>query len=480
MKKTYIKLSSIAGLLFLLLLILGLNSCEKEDPIQTNTDPYDPEIDDDYSSIAEIGYSSLWGTYNLHDPSIIKYDNIYYIFSTDVAYGPNGRCGVMWRQSNDLVHWSFNGWVFNGVPNNPLEFMEANQPGYRQLSIWAPYIIKSGDKFRLYYSVPGNDWLKLACIGLATSTSPLGPWNDEGIVLSCLPSDNYNAIDPAVIVDQDNGKHWLIYGSYSSGIYIVELDPATGKILNAGDKGKRIAYRGENNDAIEGGEIIYNPEFDAYYLFVSYDWLEDNYNVRVGRSDTPEGPYLDIHSNNMADVGDNYPMITARYRFKGHAGWQGVGHCGLLKDGDDYFFVSQGRLSSNIYLMVLHVRRMVWTPDGWPVVSPNRYAGVPQTEVTTDDIVGKWEHIDLDEITTVNQSIEIELLSDGSVSGIENSSWDYEDGLLTLSLNNREIIYRARVFNEWDWVNKYRTLVYTGLTSNGQAGWGKKMSEFIP
>ncbi len=458
--------------------IVALLQCKKDKPSPDIPlpDPYNPFIADDYSSIADKSNSSLWGSFNLHDPTIIRDGEYYYIFSTDVAYGPNGKCGIMYRKSKDLVHWTFLGWVFNGIPSIPLTFMQANQTGYQQLSLWAPFIIKVNDTFRLYYSVPGNNGLKLACIALATSSSPEGPWTDQGIVISCFTTDNFNAIDPSVIVDHQNGKHWMTYGSYSAGIFIVELDPLTGKILHDGDKGKLAARRTNYNDAIEGSEILYNPELDHYYLFVSYDWLEDNYNVRVGRADKPEGPYYDINGNDMAAPGDNIPMITARYKFNYQSGWQGFGHCGLLRDSTSYYYVSQARLGSNKYLMDLHIHRMVWSSTGWPTISPERYVNVPQTTITSTNLVGKWEHIDLVNTSSFNESITIDLTANGTISGIPNSDWQFQDGTLTLSFNNGAKTYNCKVFNEWDWELRQRTLAYSGMTREGISGWGKKVN----
>lgn len=473
------KLNTVFSSLFIIaLLFLNRCGCDDPDPPVVIQDHYDPLIADNYSNIASQSYSYLWGPYNLHDPTIIKHGGSYYIFSTDVAYGPNGDCGIMWRKSTDLVNWTFLGWVFDGVPPKALAFMEANQPGYDQLAIWAPFIHKVNSTYRLYYSVPGNNGLKLACIALATSTSPEGPWNDEGVVISCLPADDYNAIDPSVVVDKDNGKHWMCYGSYSSGLYLVELDPVTGLLKTPGDKGKLIAKRTNIHDAIEGGELLYNPELDKYYLFVSYDWLEDNYNVRVGRADSPEGPYYDINGNDMAAAGDNFPMITARYRFDNHSGWQGFGHNGVLYENGKYFYVSQARLGADKYCMDLHIRRMVWSETQWPTISPERYVNVPQTTILSSDLVGDWEHIELVSTNAFNESVIIKLASNGMIEGVTGSSWTYENNILTLTLRNGSETYKCHVMNEWDWEKRQRTLVYTGMTNGGKNCWGKKTEEF--
>jgi len=198
--------------------------------------------------------------------------------------------------------------------------------------------------------------------------------------------------------------------------------------------------------------------------------------VRVGRADNPEGPYYDINGNDMAASGDNIPMITARYKFNYHSGWQGFGHCGLLRDSTSYYYVSQARLGSNKYFMDLHIHRMVWSSTGWPTISPERYVNVPQTTITSTNLVGKWEHIDLVNTTSFNESITIDLTANGAISGIPNSDWQFQDGTLTLSFNNGAKTYYCKVFNEWDWELRQRTLAYSGMTREGISGWGKKVN----
>ena len=129
-------------------------------------------------------------------------------------------------------------------------------------------------------------------------------------------------------------------------------------------------------------------------MFIAYDWLETKYNVRVGRSDNPDGPYLDYNGLDINTAVDNGPMILAPYRFNGHSGWQGVSHPAVFKgDGDQYYMAHQGRPGEDRFYMVLHIRKIHWTEDGWPIVSPERYANVPQTAITNTDLVGDYEQI---------------------------------------------------------------------------------------
>jgi arabinan endo-1,5-alpha-L-arabinosidase len=463
-------------ILAIIIVVFVICQCKKDEASVTDPivypDDYDTYIADDYSSIANINDTEFWGSYNLHDPAILKYNNEYFIFSTDVMYGGSARAGIMRRKSTDLVNWDYQGWVFDKMPANSYKYITDN--GYSASTIWAPYAIMIGDSIHLYYAI-SSFGINVSVIGLATSISPYGPWNDQGIVLTSSSVSPVNVIDPAVIIDHKTGKHWMTYGSYWSGIYIVELNPETGKPSRPTLYGKRIAFRSKLGEAMEGPEIIYNPELDKYFLFVSYDWLEDTYNVRVGRSDNPDGPYYDYFGNDMAQTGDDYPIITAQYRFKGHAGWQGFGHCGIIRDSTKYYYVSQARLSSNKYLMDLHIHKIIWTNDGWPVISPERYVNVPQPEILIDSLYGNWEHIVLMNTATANTSSILSLEESGLIAGYENSSWSFTGSDLDISLSNGTTLINAKVFYEWDWENRNLTICYSGLTQNGRSAWGKKV-----
>src|SRR6185295_11654571 len=212
-----------------------------------------------------------WSVYNVHDPSICKFGDYYYCFSTDVGYGIDVRSGIQVRKSKDLVEWSFVGWVFNTLPAMGSSFITGHGATPFN-SLWAPYIMKVGNEFRLYYSL-SSAVLRLSVIGLATSTSPEGPWTEKGLVVTSKndATTQTNAIDPTVLV-APSGDHWMYYGSAFGGIYVLKLDPATGLAKTNGAKGKRIAQRGFTgstiNGNIEGAEIIYNESLNKYYLFI--------------------------------------------------------------------------------------------------------------------------------------------------------------------------------------------------------------------
>ncbi len=361
-----------------------------EEPFDVNT------IEDTYGAVAPFEFVYKWGPYNVHDPSVIKDGDYYYSYSTDAGFGIDVRSGIQIRKSKDLVDWDFVGWVFNTLPQKGSDYIKQSG-GTPFNSLWAPYIMKVGSEYRLYYSLSSAK-PRLSVIGLATASSPLGPWTEKGLVVTSRDDNSIqtNAIDPTVVVTPA-GEHWFYYGSAWDGIYILKLNPTTGLAENASNKGTRIAQRGFTdeivNGNIEGPEIIYNATLKKYFLFIAYDWLQTKYNVRVGRADSPEGPFLDYKGEDINDEEDDGPMILAPYRFSGHGGWQGTSHVSVFSDGDNYYMAHQGRPGVNSFYMVMHVRKIFWTADGWPVVSPERYAATTQTPIEKNELVGTWQQI---------------------------------------------------------------------------------------
>ncbi|HWB91397.1 MAG TPA: arabinan endo-1,5-alpha-L-arabinosidase [Puia sp.] len=441
-------------------------------------------IEDTYPDVAPLADYAKWGPYNVHDPSIKKIGGEYYCYSTDVAYGATPPAGIQLRKSADLVQWQFVGWAFNGIPGIASQYIVSGG-GTPNTGLWAPYIIQVGSELRLYYCL-SSATCKLSAIGLATATKPEGPWTQRGLVVTSSCSQPMtNAIDPTVLVTP-GGQQYMYYGSAYDGIYIVQLDPATGLTLAPGDVGKRIANRGftngQYNGNIEGAEIIYQPTLQKYFLFMAYDWLTTKYNVRVARADNPTGPFYDYGGVDVNSNVDHIPMIIAPYKFNGHGGWQGTSHCTVFDDGGGHYFIAhQGRPSVDYNYMDLHVRKLFWTADGWPVASPERYAGEGDSTVGVSAITGNWEQIDLkyqvvpgyaDQQVSpdLQLSTTLSIAADGTFNG---GSWSYAAPWLTLSYGSGRVD-KLFVQPGRDWENKKSTIIFTGLTNTGTATWGKK------
>lgn len=454
---------------------LGMLLTGRSQNCDTNLFPNGREYYDTYHDVAAD--LPKWKHYNTHDPTVNKQGEWYYMYSTDASWAGLNETGALKRRSKDLVNWEFLGNAFDGVPQSAKDYFLIHNPSYTDAGIWAPFLLKYRDKYILYYSAPGGlEGVNYAFIGYATSDSAGGPWEDKGMITTSY-RDTINAIDPTVVYDSVSQRLWMAYGSWERGIHILELDTATGGIKTPGDRGVKIARRKTTSAGLEGAEINFRNGW--YYLFVSYDGLGDLYNVRVGRSRNASGPYYDFNGVDMAELSSNIPMIQAPYRFNNHFGWQGTGHCGVYNDSGKYYMFNQGRPSIEPAMMVLHVREIFWIDD-WPVVSPERYAGVPDCPVTADSLQGDWEHMPLKYHTTTasdfhSTSEALHIDADGTFNGKAANTWTFDQDTLILNWNNGNVD-KLVVFHGWDWENSCRTILYSGINKTGTCSWGKKIN----
>lgn len=477
---------------------------------------------DNYEHFASADDSPHWGTYNVHDPACRKVGDYFYMYSTDAIYfgkkqreewhaqlqeakrkgvapkPPKQKGYLQMRRSKDLVNWEFMGWAFADIPQEPVQWVKDNNGGEGATNIWAPYMVEApdGNGYRLYYCVSAFG-KSVSMISMATAPTPLGPWTHQGCVVRTDSTSVMNAIDPTVS-DVVDGRQWMIYGSYFGGIYCLELDPATGMPCQDGDLGHLVARRANYKiDNLEAPELIYVPEQRKYYLFGSYDPLVTSYNVRVGRSDMPQGPFYDYNGALMADTTNNLPILTAPYQFEQHPGWGGVAHCGVFNDGHgNWYMCHQGRLAPELEMLNLHVRQLWFTPDGWPVVSPERYAGNTPQQFDADDLVGTWEILRLHEpevarVTAAGQVLAGEnqmlaeewnhstrmTLNNGGVLDQNNGKWTFDTEKQQLTIQDTtEIIKNLIIFAGHDWERQQDTVLFTGLDSQGRTIWGKKIA----
>jgi arabinan endo-1,5-alpha-L-arabinosidase len=315
-------------------------------------------------------------TRDVPDPTIMKHGDTYYVYST----GP----GIEIRRSRDLVDWELIGTVF---PDSTPTWAQQEVPG-TQIP-WAPELAFFNGKYHLYFAL-STFGSQRSVIGLLTNTTldpadPAYEWVDQGKILESIPGQStFNAIDGSVIVDTE-GQPWLTWGSFWGGIKMWKLDAATGRLSQTDTALHSLATRKGNDPNTHSGKADYSQSIegpyiirrgDYYYLFVSWDacclGAESTYNVRVGRSRSVTGPYLDRDGVDMLEGGGT--LVLA-----GYDQIAGPGHSSILIDGGPqgpfymahhYVNMKEGPSDPNEPLAIprsLHVRPLYWAFGSWPI-----------------------------------------------------------------------------------------------------------------
>ena len=293
---------------------------------------------------------------HVHDPTVIEEAGRFYLFST--------RAGISVRCSEDLVRWRLCGDVFGHLPQWAVEEV----PGLRGL--WAPDISYFNGRYHLYYSA-STFGSNRSAIGLTTNQT-LDPssenyaWRDQGKVIGSARTDDWNAIDPNIVIDEE-GQPWLSFGSFWGGIKLRKIDPATGKLSAQDETLYALASRPRSKElpgAIEAPAIVRRNGF--YYLFVSFDFCcrgaKSTYHVRVGRARRVTGPYVDREGKAMTEGGGTLVL-------EGGGRWAGPGHCAVLrtKSGDKLVYHAYDTEWRGT--PTLRISDIQWDEEGWPAVS---------------------------------------------------------------------------------------------------------------
>ena len=303
------------------------------------------------------------------DPStVVKSGGTYWVYGT-------GR-GIPQFSSTDRRHWTFQGPVFSNAPAWVADAVPANMHN----NAWAPDIHFFQGRWHLYYAY-SSFGSKVSGIGMATNDS-LDPksWTDQGLVVRTGKDTNYNAIDPCIFLD-GTGKPWLSFGSYFSGIKLIAIDPATGKSAVGDATVYDIATRPHTPpNAIEASCVYYHAGY--YTLFVAWDGCcagpKSTYNIRMGRSRSVTGPYLDKAGKDMREGGGTLFLGSVGDNGSGRPidDEVGPGHAGILEDTDGpYVSYHEEWARDRGGKTTLNLSKLAWDTDGWPrlVLDPGPY-----------------------------------------------------------------------------------------------------------
>ena len=418
----------------------------------------------------------------VHDPSILEVDGTYYIYGSHMTSA----------KSTDLRTWQY---LYRGAPaDNPiygkiytskdgaLSFTGSKESVVPAsgTSIWAPDVKYSEKRglYYMYFCTSSNYFTSTVCY--ATSPSPEGPFEWQGNLIysgfnkSTMDKTNVlevvdedyavntymqsegitynnnkypNALDPTIFWDKD-GKMWMTYGSWSGGIFLLEIDEETGKVIhpkadpeNDVDPyfGKKLL--GGGHVSIEAPYILYDKEADYYYLYVSYGGLEQKkgYQIRVFRSKTPDGNYEDMngehpeqgagsHANFGLKLSGNYrlPSLDQAYMATGH------NSAFIDKDGKRYI-VCHTRFERRGEQHQPRVHQYLLNEEGWPCMLPYATEGeaVAEKGYEKSKVVGEYYMVNQGTKigSEIAEPVKIVLTEGGNVFGKDvEGMWKAKDG----------------------------------------------------
>ena len=508
------------------------------------------------SQSTHLSVDAAYSRVAVHDPSVVKLDDgSYYIIGSHLGAA----------RSTDLMNWTVTADSDKGTKNTTYfkdiysDLSKANKwantsTGY-DLSgnLWAPDIIwnEQMKKWCMYLSVNGDNWH--SSIVMCTADNIDGPYSyvdtivysgfetkpDKSAnkytntdVTKVLGSDpdlsryltsagkwnaeyGTNAIDPCVFYDEA-GSLWMVYGSWFGGIYMLELDEATGlrdynvtyPTTSKNGAVQSDAYLGTH---VAGGhwvsgegpyiEYMCPPGSNKgyYYMFLSYGYFNNKggYNMRVFRSETPAGPYVDMNGNSaiFASGADNIAGNTGQ-RLMSNYQWScnekpntAQGHNSALMDDDGKLYVIYHNKFDDQYgFHEVRVHQLVMNEDGWFSAAPYEYSGetISSNGHTVDAVVGDYELIwhnpnqkFVNEVSAdVEKPINITLKRDGTVTGDISATWKMTNGTPYMSFTWGGVTYKgAFIVQNDESTNPVKKMCFTA-TSINICIWGSKKTAY--
>lgn len=491
---------------------------------------------------------------SVHDPSIIKDSGTYYVFGSHIEAA----------KSTDLMNWRrfSNGYAttnneeFGNLSQNLKkafawagEDLEDCEGGF---AVWAPDVVWDGDYVNsdgskgayLMYFCTSSTYMR-SVIAYAASKTIEGPYtfvdtliysgftNNDAYVRSSTKNVNKkytstnideliasgqvnfnnswfrnndfnnqlfpNAIDPTIYFDT-NGKMYMCYGSWSGGIFTLEIAPATGQCIHPKtgqtSDGRMVdSYFGTKisggyGKSGEGPFIEYNADTGYYYLWVTYGGLTSNggYNMRVFRSTSPLGPFTDP-AGRQAVLPTNPNLdatglkVMGNYKFSSlEKAYMACGHNSVLRDDDGkWYLFYHARFDDGGEFHEVRVHSMYFNEKGWPVVAPFEYARdeMSATGYNTEDIVGDYEFIDHGTATDgkiINYS-NIKLNADGTVSGAATGKWSQAKDTSAAELTIGGQVYNGYFLAAKD-ENGKKVMSFTAVGTNNHTIWGAQTKQF--
>ncbi len=476
---------------------------------------------------------------SVHDPSIIKdTDGTYYIFGSHLA----------WAKSKDLENWTaFSNNIstdYETLFAEEFEWARAGDSVYQPSgNVWAPDVIwnESMQKWCMYMSINGCSWNSSICLLTAdkldgdwTYVGPVvysgftendvsdgihsfektdykevtgndtldanfirNPYSEKDNGTSCAATTwnkgyGAHAIDACVFYDED-GKLWFSYGSWSGGIYIFELDGETGFRKNTTEAKANYtdSYMGKKiGGSSASGEASYIEYINGYYyLFISYGGLVANggYQMRVFRSQNPDGPYTDV-SGDLATAGGTIDgKIGTRLMSYYKWSWWDYAHVAqghnsaFVDDDGKAYVIYHTRTNDGTEGHTVRVHQLFTSENGYLVAAPFEYTStdsVNDSGYTTSEIAGTYEI--LFQKNTNSASLEynkpqvVNLSENGDITGDVTGTWTTKDNSPLVSMEINGIVYEGTFVKQDMEGTNVQTLCFTIVGTDDICLWGSK------
>lgn len=297
-----------------------------------------------------------------------------------------------------------------------------------------------------------------------------------------------NCIDPATFTDE-NGRKWMVYGSWSGGIFLLELDPATGYPVHPqADEANQVdAYYGKRllgggHHAVEGPYIQYNKETGYYYLFLSYGELtrEGGYQIRQFRSENPDGPYVDAAGNTLENQEDyfNYGLkMAGNYTFPSlNYTYMAPGGQSAFEQNGNYYLTYHQRFDNGTEYHEPRVHRMFTNQEGWFVMSPFAESGETLKEdgYEKTELAGTFYLVNhgTDISSKIREAEAYTFSADGTIKGEEqNGTFEVEKGTCYVTVTLGDKSYQGVIIEMKDEAGNDTLCISTSGDSN-ETIWG--------
>lgn len=336
-------------------------------------------------TVTAIGSDSIYynplfvnKTHDIGDVNVFDGEDGYYYL-----YGSGSFANQVLYKSNNLVDWVNTGRI--PIPKDVQEEIrkvkqptkeEANNSRFwSTTSMWAPMIVKVGEKWNMYTSA--GAFSGIICLQADSLRGPFTfPHHDEnGNPLKLIDLKDvdipFDAIDPCFVYDPKTGKNYLFFGS-AYGVYRVELTP-DGTELAEPRKFELVAGKHEGGgvgNGYEGTMLYYHAGY--WYMILS---PRSDYRLLCWRSKDLCGKYVDKNGNTPMSNKYGHEILGPQrddYRTPEGYALKSTGHSGeIFKDKDGRYFIfchaAVERFADRYWRRAVCLTEIKWDEDGWPV-----------------------------------------------------------------------------------------------------------------